>query len=440
MQAPAGCARKEDIKTTRPGFITDNTPPKLHEKLVMEAELCPLDDRRSAAEIWLKLAVVHFTTMTAYCHLLSMRGEPTRAICTKTMLFLFCPGSIIIQHILAILAFVGAYVVVQFINLKDSTPLQLPLKRALVILFGRIDRCSSQSALRNSDGRRSVIKTIGRLTVVLALTTQSIGSCIIFVRRHKHDAATLGDWRVLELAIAALLISLLTVVYLLWEPTLRLSPHETAQLSHHRHRTYLDAVLLYLRGMPAPTDSDACESIRARFRQDFIRIVLDAPTIIGIFCTQPWIARREMVRVLRSFLPGGLVGVLSIFGCDGCGIRAENKPMEAVCQAAFFVTTVSPSTMLVLTASANTLRKRKRIGWPQALLQVLGFILIGLLSWGLLALIFVLSYIMAAPSFTFISLVLDLIEQLELLAAWPTDLECPLLWSDPKANFLWHLM
>lgn len=59
--------------------------PARTSKLDMEAELCPLDDRRSAPEVSLKLAVVRFTTITAYCHLLSTRGEPTVWICIKTV-------------------------------------------------------------------------------------------------------------------------------------------------------------------------------------------------------------------------------------------------------------------------------------------------------------------------------------------------------------------
>lgn len=353
------------------------------------------------------------------------------------MLFLVCPASIIIQHILAILALVSAYAFIQFINLKDSTSLQVSPKRALAILIGKIDQYPSQPTPRNSDGR-SVIKTAGRVTVVLALTAQCVGSCIIFIRRHNHNAATLCDWRVFELAIAGLLISLLTLVYLLWESTLRLSPHETVELSHHRHRTYLETTLLYLRGLPAPTETESRERVRTQFKRHFLRIGFDAPTIIGIFCTQPWIVRREWVKVLKSFLPGGLVGVLSIFRCDECTSRSENE--VAVCQAVFFITTVSLSATPVLTEFADRLRKWKRIGRLQALLEVFAFILIGLLLWGLLASIYFLSFIVVVPFFTFMTLVLDLVKQLELLATWPTDLECPLLWSDPKANFLWHLM
>jgi hypothetical protein len=38
--------------------------------------LCPLEERRSRAEILVKLFVVYFTTIMAFCHLMSVRGEP----------------------------------------------------------------------------------------------------------------------------------------------------------------------------------------------------------------------------------------------------------------------------------------------------------------------------------------------------------------------------
>src|ERR1700712_37515 len=41
-----------------------------------EKELCPLDSRRTTTELVVKLFIVHFTTISAYCHLLSIRGEP----------------------------------------------------------------------------------------------------------------------------------------------------------------------------------------------------------------------------------------------------------------------------------------------------------------------------------------------------------------------------
>lgn len=416
----------------------------------MEAELCPLDNRRSVAEILLKLAVVHFTTITAYCHLLSLRGEPSRVICRKIILLFICPISIIIQHILAILIIAGTTILIQFT--KDPIALQTSLKRASAIIFGKVNQYDpSQLTLRNSV-RKSVTKTIGRVAVVSALSAQCIGSCIIFVRRYRHNATTLSDWRVLELAIATLLTSLLTVVYLLWEETLRLSSHDTCDLSqrpihicfnvpgHRRRRTYLDTILFYLRDVPEPTASYSRERTRGKFQRDSFRTVLDAPTIISLFCTQPWRARRLLFSALRVFIPGGLIERLGIFRCDECAVGSGYNHAVATCQAAFFITTVSVSAMLVLPAPTNTLREWKRTGRSQIMLQVIALLLMGLLSWALCILVYFLGFVLVLPFFTFTSLVSDLVEQLKPLATWSVDLECPLLWSDPKANFLWHLM
>lgn len=418
----------------------------------MEAELCPVDNRRSVAEILLKLAVVHFTTITAYCHLLNIRGEPKRVICRKTILFFICPSSIIIQHILALLILASVSVLIQFTNINKVTPLQASLKRAPIILFGKVDNQSypSQSTLHSSD-KRSMIQTIGRVTVVSALAAQCIGSCIVFTHRYKHDAATLSDWRVFELAIAALLISLLTLVYLLWEATLQLSSHDAFDLSqrpfsawlnvpHRRHRTYLDTTLFYLRDVPAPTGTYSHETTRRKLQRESLRTVFDAPTIISLFCTHPWRARRLLFSALRLFIHGGLIEAPDMFGCAECAVRSGNKHLVAFCQAVFFVTTVSMSAVMVLPAPANTFREWKRIGWSQTLLQILVLLILGLISWGLFALVYLLAFVLVLPSFTVTSLASDLVQQLKTLATWPTDLKCPLLWSDPKANFLWHLM
>lgn len=207
-------ARYKDDDLPAQAFSHFTPLPSSANKLIMEEELCTLDDRRSAAELSLKLAVVHFTTIAAYCHLLSMRGEPTKVICRKMTIFFIFPGSIIIQHVVAILAIFSAFVWVRFKKLQDSTLLRSSLKRTPFVLFGAIDQHDSQSRLHSSD-EESKVKIIGRVIVVLALGAQCIGSCIIFARRYQHDATTIGDWRVLELAIAALLISLLTMVHLL---------------------------------------------------------------------------------------------------------------------------------------------------------------------------------------------------------------------------------
>lgn len=279
----------------------------------MDAEFCSLDDRRGAAEISLKLAVVHFTTMTAYCHLLSMRGEPTKVICRKMIVFFIFPGSIIIHHALAIIAILSAFLLVRFKKLQSSVLLQASLKRAPFILFGAINQHPSHPKVKISNGE-CVAKIIGRVIVVLALSAQCIGSCIIFARRHQHDATTIADWRVFELAIAALFISLLTVVHLLWHPALRLNLDEIFEQSQNNHLTYLDTMLLYFWGVPAPVDTSKDE--RTKWLRRAIGVYSNAPTTFAAYWAQPLKARKEINSLLHLFSRGGLLGTLDILAYE----------------------------------------------------------------------------------------------------------------------------
>lgn len=437
-----GCLRASDILVKQILLSTND--------LSMEAELCPLDDRRGTAEVSLKLAVVHFTTTTAYCHLLSTRGEPTKVICRKMILFLLFPGSIIIQHVMAILAIASAIPLVWTKKPQDSTLLRSSLKRAPFILFGAIDQHPSQPKLDNSD-RECMVKVMGRAIVVLALGAQCIGSCIVFARRYQHNATTTADWRVFELAIAALLISLLTMVHLFWHPAIRLNQEEILEQSHNDHLTYLDTALLYFWGMPPPpVDSNLRKDIiRMEWQSRALRIYFNAPTTFGAYWAQPWQARDLLFSLMRLFSAGGLVGKLGIFApvcaeCNSTG-RLMYEIVASFAQVSFIITTISISAILLVVLSAKAFpAKRKSVRWRWILLQLLVLLPLGALTWGLVGVLSILMLTVTLfPSqiaLMFVCQILFLIYELIILAHWPTELECPLLWSDPNANFLWHLM
>lgn len=417
----------------------------------MEAQLCPLEDRRSATEVSFKLLVVHLTVITAYCHLLSLRGEPILVICRKAIIFFMCPGSIIIQYILAIIILTGSYIFARVCNQQTSTLLQLSIKRAPIILFGKIDRTPSHSAIYSWD---SMIKVIGRVIVVLALAVQSIGSCIIFARRYQHNAATLGDWRVVELAISALLISPLTIAYLVWEPGLRLSPAETLNLSQSRRRTYLDAILLYLRDVPAPRARDSTEENVTEVERTLFRFWLNGPIIFGIYCTQSQNSRRNLISGLATLSFGGIVRALGLFdsampGCDKCLDYSRHKIPISLLQVSLISLSSLTALFLLSPGASKLLVRRTGIGTWRVLLRLSAYLPIGLLIWGVLTglilalAVFLLIVTFLIPPFIlfdFTEQISQLAGQLKMLATWPTDVECPLLWSDPKANVLWHLM
>lgn len=416
---------------------------------IMEAEPCPLDDRRSASEVSLKLAVVHLTTMTAYCHLLSMRGAPAKIIFKKMIVFFIFPGSIIIQHVIAILAIVSTVVLVQFKTPLDSASLQSSLKRAPSILFGAIDQHPLDPRPQSSN-EQGTLKIMGRIIVVLALGAQCVGSCVVFARRYRHDAATIADWRVLELAIAALLICLLTVVHLLWHPALRTTSDKILQQSHDSHLTYLDRILLHARGMPAPVDSGSSKYTQSRWWRQISEHCFRVPTFLGAYWMLPEHAREVALFSVKNLTFGGFVGKLSMNAglspaCDSCSSSLSLEIMACWFQAMFLV--------LVIFCSATTVRELLALGFPGEFMPVRWWsILLWLLIFFPLSVLFVgLASVLCGlvllgellPLWIFAVFgqqMINLVFQLLRLEYWPTDQECPLLWSDPNANVLWHLM
>lgn len=427
-------------------------------KPIMEAELCPLDDSRSVAEIILKLAVVHFTTMTAYCHLLSMRGEPIKVICRKMVIFLFFPGSIIIHHAMAILAIFSAFILVRFRKFQDSALLQASLKRAPFILFGAINQQPSSQPKVNISNGESIAKIIGRIVVVLALSAQCIGSCIIFARRHQHDATTIADWRVLELAIAALLISLLTVVHLLWHPALRLNLDEMLEQSQNSHLTYLDTLLLYFLGVATPVGSGSSKDERTLWLRRATGAYFNTPATFAAYWAQPLQARKQINSLLHLFSRGGLLGTLDIMDyksticrpgastgqCSSAG-RLVFEIIASINQILFFTISIMYSATILRIISVKVFRVRWRaVRWWRIFLEVLILMPLCVLTWALISVLSILAFMGVPFLFWIVGMfffhIASLVFELIVLANWPTELACSLLWSDPNANFLWHLM
>jgi len=61
--------------------------------------LCPLEERRSGAETLVKLLVVYFTTVVAFCHLMSIRGESL--LISRPLFFVRAAATFIILNLYA---------------------------------------------------------------------------------------------------------------------------------------------------------------------------------------------------------------------------------------------------------------------------------------------------------------------------------------------------
>ena len=155
-------------------------------------ELCPLDNRRSSKEVRMKLFAVHLTTLSMFCHALSLRRE--RIITWKLLAYLLEPASIFIAH-------VPGHVI-------------LTIATLYWVLFDR--PCAYGRGLGRSIGLFSasrplseepngatelepILKRCGRILLACAYLDQCCGTVGLFVRRANHDAVTRVIYALLKL-------------------------------------------------------------------------------------------------------------------------------------------------------------------------------------------------------------------------------------------------
>ncbi|SPJ83769.1 uncharacterized protein FTOL_10285 [Fusarium torulosum] len=195
-----------------------------------DAELCPIDGRRSTNEVWMKLFVVYFTTTVALCHLQSIRGE--QILGPRLLVHILLPLGRLCDLALS-LAVITPFITYWTISRNQN--LGRRIAEVLLLVFGRYSpkRRSASGPLmpapEASDGNDSHIRRqgswrkmnaikIGRLVFVLVLLAQCVGSIIIYERRAKHDAALFTDQLVFDLACGGILTAALTAAFLLRTP------------------------------------------------------------------------------------------------------------------------------------------------------------------------------------------------------------------------------
>ncbi|PVH81701.1 hypothetical protein DL98DRAFT_531038 [Cadophora sp. DSE1049] len=181
-------------------------------------DLCPLDGRRTSKELYIKLLVVHFTVLTAYCHLLSLRNE--RVFSWRPLYFFLTPFNILAQHAAALVVItVGygcAFLPDDFGRIRlRIRPLQSPFSWLLgdtsEMVTGSLGAGAQAAGRNNPQTSQSISKTAGRIIVILGFETQCIGAILLYARRQQHDAVTYVDQRIFELACGGLLIGILTL-------------------------------------------------------------------------------------------------------------------------------------------------------------------------------------------------------------------------------------
>ncbi|KAK5119914.1 hypothetical protein LTR85_007240 [Meristemomyces frigidus] len=168
------------------------------------ADVCPLDGRRTTTELLVKLFVVHFTIIAAYCHVRSIRNEPI--ISFSLLFYAMEPLSLLAYYAVSIVMLMAAAIMA----LVGRSPVhRASFFRAPMWLFGKFSmdvmqhqRLGGPSAPTQKS--RWTMKTLGRALLASALLAQCIGTIVLHCRRRAHDAVTLGDERVLGLGCSGL--------------------------------------------------------------------------------------------------------------------------------------------------------------------------------------------------------------------------------------------
>jgi hypothetical protein len=214
------------------------------------ADLCPLPGRRTVKELDVKLFVVHFTTISAFCHLQSLRNE--RIVSWRTVFYIIVPYSIFVWYGAALLALSCILLCAMYkpMLLGDGG-----LKRASLWLFGTAPESgvadqgllpSERPAMAIEGERRP--KWMGRLVLASALLVQCIGTIVLYSRRQKHEAVTLADQRVFALGCTGVLVAIHWIVIIL---KIRPFANPAPRISTHA-RSKLDDVLLGIRNSELP--------------------------------------------------------------------------------------------------------------------------------------------------------------------------------------------
>ncbi|QDS76838.1 hypothetical protein FKW77_003096 [Venturia effusa] len=181
----------------------------------MAEPACPLQDRQTTAEFVVKLFIVHFTTVAAYLHLLSLRKE--RLLTVRPVLYVIAPLSFLVHHLLAVLAACVLMLSRSLIS-KEVPDWNADVVRPLRWLLGAIpDREENYQAIgmtpEQSKNTEKLAKRIGRIVVVLAFITQCAATIFLYARRRNHapESITRVDQYVLKLALAGVFVGVLTI-------------------------------------------------------------------------------------------------------------------------------------------------------------------------------------------------------------------------------------
>lgn len=382
------------------------------------------------AEVWSKLVLVHFTTIFAFCHLLSVRGE--RLLNLKPMFFFMCPLLVCIEYASAL----GLLSVLYGVSLPMEKPIhKRALRSALCLLFLPVGLDHEYTAVRdpesNFSGRLGPwAKTIGRALVLSVFGAQCIGSIFLTARRIHRGAATQSDQRVLELACGGLVVTLLTVPPLIWQP-----PRADKEIDQGPE------------GVEGEGEEDGWVISLLWSWVPWVGGVADrSPTRTADY--NRWLCGHWM-RGTMSFIVFNIRGAFNLsMGLHEVLLRGffgdpdEAESLERVALFAAYLLSLMVLGVIFLRWDDSGERPTEFPPWWLGLWQYLmTAVVFALVSLGA-ALLTIPMLFLESPLLNIPLMCrqwITLVTELRGLAAWPTDRACPVLWEDPIANWFWNL-
>jgi hypothetical protein len=371
--------------------------------------LCPLDGRRSSQELYVKFFIVNFTTITFYLHFVRRRDtHPDWAL----LFFFLAPLNLVFLYALAILVIFGRYGLGIFysrLRHRRQSVSRDTLTTPLRWLFGKA-RCppSLPDMEENTPPRPLTLSSATRSAVVNgAFLTQCAGCVFLYRRRRQHHAVTLVDQKIFEAATGGLIVGVLNTCRSFLLPTFNdFVPSNDNMTKMDRFAlTCRDSYGRLFRG------SDEASSLQLLIMKNavisFIVLILSMDT--GLFSKYHMLYDRLRDRYREN--PAYLI------------IFCYPTLMYAGIILFLFYEKLKER------GSCNMLTK-----YPLLLLiicsvpAVLAFALIMIVSYGIFYVLcmWILSYVSA-------------FDQVVRLSATPQNVTCPLLWSDPVAQWVWAL-
>ena len=393
--------------------------------------LCPLDNRRSSREVYLRFFVINFATLSFYLHFVRRRDGTYLA--GNPSLFVLAPLNLVFRYTLGVLGILGVFILYILINFPrqshlDSVSRDTFLMTPLSWLFGKA-RIHDYSALPASESEedepsRPPSGYIGRLVVNGVFITQCVGSIFIYIRRRRHFAVTQLDEKVFGAALGGLVIGVLNICRSLSLPMFDeyVPSDHTAEDSDNK--TALDRFALFCR--------DSCRKPLLAFNE----------------------FNEEYSHLLRFFKNLAITVLILLMTSDSGFfegmhnlwaklIERYNEDPAYVCTSLGFVAFFSA--VFGSIGPCIFYNEGKRTGQPNILNRypfllvilspISGAVMIVFCAIGVIVISAGAYALTISWSFSY----LIAFNEAANLTTTPTNVSCPLLWSDPVAAWVWGL-